>query len=70
MTEDEFLAVVRSVREIGDPSSLDLPVAETVLDSLDLAVLRSSLEVRLGRPIHDEVWTGARSLRELLDALQ
>lgn len=69
MSEEEFLVIVNSVRNVGDRSALDLPVAETTLDSLDLAALRSSLEVRLGAAISDHVWTGAATLRELLDLL-
>ncbi len=69
MSEEEFLEIVVSVRDIGGADALDLPVRETVLDSLDLAMIRSALEVRLGRPIDDRVWTEATSLRELLDAL-
>lgn len=69
MSEEEFLAILNSVRNVGDHLALDLPVAETTLDSLDLATLRSSLEVRLGAPINDHVWSGAATLRELLDVL-
>jgi len=69
VTENEFLEIVRSVRDIGDPAALDLPVRETVLDSLDLAMIRSALEVRRGAPIDDVVWSGADSLRELLNAI-
>ncbi len=69
MTESEFLAMVNSVRQVGGASALDVPVRDTTLDSLDLATLRSALEVRLGAPISDEVWTGATTLRNLLDAV-
>ena len=69
MTEEEFLEIVASVRDVGGRAALDVPVRDTVLDSLDLAMIRSALEVRLGRPIDDGVWTGATSLRQLLDAL-
>lgn len=69
MDERDFLAIVNGVRRIEAPSELDMPVRDTVLDSLDLAALRSALEVRLGRPIPDDVWQGSATLRQLLDAL-
>jgi len=69
MDERDFLAIVNGVRRIEAPSELDMPVRDTVLDSLDLAALRSALEVRLDRPIPDDVWQGSATLRQLLDAL-
>ena len=69
MDERDFLSIVASVRRIDGASVLDTPVRETTLDSLDLATLRSALEVRIGRPIGDDVWARAGTLRQLMDSL-
>ena len=69
MTEREFLEVLSTVRPIDGARILDVPVAHTSLDSFDLLTFRAALETRLDTRISDEVWMGARSLRELLNAL-
>jgi len=65
MTESEFMAVVCEVRNIDDPSFLDIPLEKAPFDSLDLLELRSSLETRLNLPLTDERFNSASTLRDL-----
>ena len=65
MTETEFMEVVCEVRNIDDPSWLDMPLEAAPLDSLDLLELRSSLETRLDLPLTDEKFNSASTLRDL-----
>jgi acyl carrier protein len=69
MTEATFLQLIQSVSASFAPSMLDVPVADASLDSFDLLELRSTLEAHLHRPIDDETWLAAKTLRELLGAL-
>jgi len=66
---DTFLSILRSVRREFEPSMLGLPFPRTPLDSLDLLELRSALEVHMGEPIDDLVWTNAPTPAALLEAL-
>ena len=65
MTEPEFMAVVREVRRIYDPSFLDMPLEAAPFDSLDLLELRALLETRLNLPLTDEKFNSASTLRDL-----
>ena len=65
MTETEFMEVVCDVRNIDDPSFLDLPLEKAPFDSLDLLELRASLETRLNLPLTDERFNSASTLRDL-----
>ena len=65
MTELEFMAVVREVRRIADPSFLDLPLEAAPFDSLDLLELRALLETHLELPLTDEKFNSASTLRDL-----
>lgn len=65
MTESEFMAIVREVRKIDDPSFLDIPLEAAPFDSLDLLELRASLETRLNLPLTDEKFNSASTLRDL-----
>ena len=65
MTEAEFMKVVKSVRNIEDPSFIDLPFEESPFDSLDLLALRSALEVELGRDLTGEKFVPTSTLRDL-----
>lgn len=65
MTETEFMQVVCAVRNIADPSFLDMPLEAAPFDSLDLLELRSALEVKLGLPLTDEKFNSASTLRDL-----
>lgn len=65
MTETEFMQVVCEVRNIDDPSWLDLPLEAAPFDSLDLLELRSSLETRLDLLLTDEKFNSASTLRDL-----
>ena len=65
MTESEFMAIVRDVRRIDDPSFLDIPLEAEPFDSLDLLELRASLETHLNLPLTDEKFNAASTLRDL-----
>ena len=65
MTETEFMAVVREVRRIDDPSFLDIPLEAAPFDSLDLLELRALLETHLNLPLTDEKFNSASRLRDL-----
>jgi acyl carrier protein len=65
MTETEFMKIVSEVRNIDDPSFLDIPLEEAPFDSLDLLELRASLETRLQLPLTDEKFNSASTLRDL-----
>lgn len=65
MTETEFMQIVCQVRNIDDPTFLDLPLEAAPFDSLDLLELRASLEVQLGLPLTDEKFNSASTLRDL-----
>lgn len=65
MSETEFMQIVCRVRNIDDPSFLDLPLEAAPFDSLDLLELRASLEVKLGLPLTDEKFNSASTLRDL-----
>lgn len=65
MTESEFMAVVREVRRIDDPSFLDIPLEAAPFDSLDLLELRALLETHLNLPLTDEKFNSASTLRDL-----
>lgn len=70
LTLPEFLEVVRSVCPEISEADLTIPVRDTPLDSLDLLVLRSSLEGRIGRHLSDDAWLGANTLQALFDGLK
>ncbi|MGH6821979.1 MAG: serine O-acetyltransferase [Methylocella sp.] len=63
----ELLEIVRSVRPAITASELDLPVSEASLDSLDLAIVRSAIEVQLGHPVSDELWYASNTLAEMIE---
>ncbi|MGH6836648.1 MAG: serine O-acetyltransferase [Methylocella sp.] len=63
----ELLEIVRSVRPTITDSELDLPVSQASLDSLDLAIVRSAIEVRLGHPVSDELWYASNTLAEMIE---
>ncbi|HEX6718336.1 MAG TPA: acyl carrier protein [Pyrinomonadaceae bacterium] len=65
MSETEFMEVVCEVRNIKDPSWLDIPLEAAPFDSLDLLELRASLETRLNLPLTDEKFNAASTLRDL-----
>ena len=65
MTESEFMAIVCEVRQIDDPSFLDIPLESAPFDSLDLLELRALLETRLDLPLTDERFNSASKLRDL-----
>lgn len=65
MTESEFMNIVCQVRNINDPSFIDLPLESTPFDSLDLLELRASLETFLNLPLTDEKFNSASTLRDL-----
>jgi acyl carrier protein len=65
MTETEFMEIVCEVRNIHDPSFLDIPLEAAPFDSLDLLELRASLEMRLQLPLTDEKFNSASTLRDL-----
>lgn len=65
MTETEFMEIVCEVRNIDDPSFLDIPLEAAPFDSLDLLELRASLETRLQLPLTDEKFNSASTLRDL-----
>lgn len=65
MTETEFMEVVCEVRNISDPSFLDIPLEAAPFDSLDLLELRASLETRLDKLLTDERFNSASTLRDL-----
>ncbi len=66
----EFLEVVRSVCPEIAESDMAKPVRDTPLDSLDLLLLRSSLEGRIGRHLTDDEWLSANTLQALFDGLK
>lgn len=65
MTEAEFMEIVCEVRNIDDPSFLDIPLEAVPFDSLDLLELRASLETSLQLPLTDEKFNSASTLRDL-----
>ena len=65
MTETEFMEVVCDVRNISDPSFLDIPLEAAPFDSLDLLELRAALETRLDLLLTDERFNSASTLRDL-----
>ncbi|HEU4509486.1 MAG TPA: acyl carrier protein [Pyrinomonadaceae bacterium] len=65
MTETEFMEVVCEVRNINDPSFLDIPLEAAPFDSLDLLELRAALETRLDKLLTDERFNSASTLRDL-----
>jgi len=65
MTETEFMKIVSEVRNIDDPSFLDIPLEAAPFDSLDLLELRASLETRLQLSLTDEKFNSASTLRDL-----
>jgi acyl carrier protein len=65
MTESEFMAAVRQVRRIDDPSFLDIPLEAAPFDSLDLLELRALLETYFELPLTDEKFNSASTLRDL-----
>ena len=65
MTENEFIEIVCEVRNIDDPSFLDMPLEAAPFDSLDLLELRAALETRLQLPLTDEKFNSASTLRDL-----
>jgi hypothetical protein len=64
----ELLEIVRSVRPAITDSELDLPLSKSSLDSLDLAIVRSAIEVRLGHTLSDELWFASNTLAEIIEA--
>lgn len=67
MNEREFMALVGSLRGIGDPRFLDIPLEETPFDSLDLLALRAALETHLGRNLSGERFRPKSTLRDLYE---
>jgi acyl carrier protein len=65
VTEREFLRVVASIRRIPADDLLDVPLEEAPFDSLDLLMLRSALEVELGRCLTDDRFLARSTLRDL-----
>lgn len=65
MTEREFLQIVASLRRIEDQGFLDRRLEDTPFDSLDLLELRAALEIALDRPLSDEKFDSASTLRDL-----
>jgi len=63
----ELLEIVRSVRPAITDSELDLPLSKSSLDSLDLAIVRSAIEVRLGHTVSDELWYASNTLAEIIE---
>ncbi len=72
MTIEEFVKVILSVSMMTADEArqaIDRPIEAAGIDSLDLELLRTSIEKHLQREISETVWQDSRSLRELLDAL-
>jgi acyl carrier protein len=65
MTEAEFLKIVCQVRNIPEPSLLNLPLEQAPFDSLDLLELRAALEIRLELTLTDEKFNSASTLKDL-----
>ena len=69
MTPEEFLVILKSVNAMASPQWLDIEIHETGLDSLDLMMLRSSLETAIHDAIPDKLWFESETLRQLLKGL-
>ena len=72
MTIEELVKVILSVSMMTADEArqaIDRPIEAAGIDSLDLELLRTSIEKHLQREISETVWQDSRSLRELLDAL-
>lgn len=65
MTEAEFMAVIRSVRESDDPVSLTDPLEATSLDSLDLLHLWCALETVTGRELTQQKFHPKVTLQQI-----
>ena len=48
---------------------LDIAIEDLTLDSLDLEILRTTLEKTRGCPIDENLWQTARTLRDLMEGL-
>jgi acyl carrier protein len=71
MDENDFIESMLSVCASRDEAimMLDTPIESLSLDSLDLEILRTTLEKRRGEPIHDDLWQTVRTLRDLMSRL-
>jgi acyl carrier protein len=71
MGPNDFIESMLSVCASRDEAivMLDTPIESLSLDSLDLEILRTTLEKRRGERIHDDVWQTARTLRDLMNKL-
>lgn len=49
---------------------LDVPVEDLPLDSLDLEVLRTTLEKRLTHAIDEQLWQSAPTLKSLWEGIR
>ena len=65
LTEREFLTIVASIRRIPLDDLMDVPLEEAPFDSLDLLMLRSALEIELGRSLTDDKFVARSTLRDL-----
>jgi acyl carrier protein len=65
VTEREFLRIVATIRRIPVDDLMDVPFEEAPFDSLDLLMLRSALEVELGRSLTDDRFVARSTLRDL-----
>ena len=71
MDQNDFIESMLSVCASRDEAigMLDMPIESLSLDSLDLEILRTTLEKRRGERIHDELWQTVRTLRDLINNL-
>ena len=71
MDQNDFIESMLSVCASRDEAivMLDTPIESLSLDSLDLEILRTTLEKRRDERIHDDVWQAARTLRDLMNKL-
>ena len=69
MKQEQFIAALQSAGAAADRAEtmLDVPVEDAGLDSLELEMLWTILEKETGRPIGEELWQTAPTLRDLMD---
>lgn len=64
---DTMLSVCASRKEAEE--MLNTPVEDLSLDSLDLEILRTTLEKRLTHSIDEHLWQSAPTLKSLMERL-
>jgi acetyltransferase-like isoleucine patch superfamily enzyme/acyl carrier protein len=69
-TSAVVLAAIRTSRPGDDPIPVDTPLADLGLDSLDRVVLATNLEATTGGTLTDAALTAARTVGDLVTALQ